>query len=136
MTDFVQNIVGSAAGAFGLALVGWVVAQIKAGSAELQERLANESLERLFDVVSTVVLDSTEVLGRSLVDALKDGNLTGAELKDALNETYEFLWSVMRRVDLARLAGGTDDAAKEAFKRNVLPRLEAEARERARLLKN
>lgn len=131
MTDFAQSIIATVASTFGLTLVAWIVAQMKSASKELTERLTNESLVRLADIVSTVVFDTTSVLGRSLVDKMKDGDLTGKELYESLDETYEFLWSVLRNTDKLRLAGGTDEGAKEAFRAAVLPRLEAEARQMA-----
>lgn len=64
MTDFAQSIIATVASTFGLTLVAWIVAQMKNASKELTERLTNESLSRLADIVSTVVFDTTSVLGR------------------------------------------------------------------------
>ena len=131
MSDIAQTLIATIATTFGVSIVGWVVTQMKNASRQLTENLTNESLARLADIVSVVVLDTTDVLGRSLVEHLRDGGLTGSELRDALDEAYEFLWSVLRNADKIRLAGDTDEGAKLAFKAAVLPRLEAEARRMA-----
>ena len=129
--EWLTTAVGGVATAFGAAATAWVFSQIRVATTEWRSRIANDALARLSDIVSTVVLDTGEVFTRTLVDALKDGTLSSAELQDALSEAAQFAWSLMRNADKVALAGGTGDAARVDFEGILKARIEAAARQAA-----
>ena len=131
MNNVLATIIGAVVTAFGSTATVWLFGTIRGASAQLKDRLANESLRRLHDIIASVVLDTGEVLTRSLVDQLKDGELKAGELQESLDEAAAFAWSLMRNADKAVLAGGTDGLAQEEFTPILKARLEAEARKQA-----
>lgn len=130
MSEFLQTVIGGVVTVFGSTATAWMFARVREALREWRDTTANEALHRLFDIVGVVALDSTEVLTRSLVEALKDGNLTPQELTRALDEAQQVAWSLMRNADKRALAGGIDAAAQHAFKPILRSRIEAEARRR------
>ena len=133
MTNILATIIGAVVTAFGTTATAWLFGTIRGANVQLKDKLANEALQRLHDIVTSVVFDTGEVLVKSLVESLKDGKLTGVELQGDLDEAAAFAWSLMRNADKEALAGGLDNFAQQEFTPILKARLEAEARKQARL---
>jgi len=128
MNDFWQQTIGMIV-ALGVPLTGWIFARVRKMHAEMTSNLASEALVRLSEIVGTVVLDSTEVFVRDLMEALKDGKLETQEFQDALQESTDFAWSLIRNQDKRVLAGGLDENARKEFEAKLKARIVAGARE-------